>query len=103
MATESILMAAVERGGNRQDLHERLRTYAMAARRRVIEDGRDNDYLARIAADPDFRGIDLAALADPARLAGRAAEQTDAFLADVAGPAIDRCRGRLGRSDEVTV
>jgi adenylosuccinate lyase len=103
MATESILMAAVERGGHRQDLHERLRRHAMAARKRVVEDGAPNDFLGRLAADPAFAGIDLAALTAPARLAGRAAEQTETFLTSTVAPILQRYPASLGRTEEVRV
>jgi len=103
MATESILMAAVEAGGNRQDLHERLREHAMAARKQTVEDGVPNEYLDRIRADEAFAGIDVAALADPRRLCGRAPEQTDRFLAEVVEPVLARYKDHLGQKDEVRV
>jgi len=83
MATEAVLMAAVARGGDRQELHERLRTMSFEVRRLQHEEGADNDLLARLAADPAFKmGLDeLRALIDPMRFVGRAPEQVDAFLA----------------------
>jgi len=103
MATESILMAAVERGGNRQDLHERLRQHALAARTRVLEDGAPNDYLDRIRADDAFAGLDPSALADPRRLCGRAPEQTDAFLKERIEPILARYRSHLGASADISI
>ncbi len=82
MATEAVLMAAVKKGGNRQELHERIRTHAMAAAAQVKEEGRSNDLLERIAADPEF-DIDLPslqAIVEPLAFTGRAQEQTEEFL-----------------------
>ncbi len=82
MATENILMAAVKKGGDRQELHERIRRYSMAAGQRVKADGLPNDLLEQIAADPAFslNSNDLADLLDPAGYIGRAPEQVDDFL-----------------------
>jgi adenylosuccinate lyase len=82
MATETILMHAVRKGGDRQDLHERLRRHSIAAGEVVKERGEQNDLADRIAADPAF-GIsrdELEAMLDPVRFTGRAAEQVDSFL-----------------------
>jgi len=86
MATENILMAAVSAGGDRQDLHERIRRHAQAAAAEVKEQGRSNDLLKRLAADPAFAKVDLAALSDPKQFTGRAAQQVDEFLAAVVEP-----------------
>jgi adenylosuccinate lyase len=86
MATESILMAGVAAGGDRQDLHERIRVHSQAAAREVKESGEANDLLSRLAADPAFSKVDLSATLDPARFVGRAPEQVDAFVRDVVGP-----------------
>lgn len=98
MATERILMAAVKAGGDRQALHERLRTHAWEARRRVNEEGLDNDLLERLKADPAFAAvrdqIDGFARAD--RLAGRAPQQTDEFLRRVVQPILQREAPLLG-------
>ncbi|MEA4888288.1 MAG: adenylosuccinate lyase [Clostridiaceae bacterium] len=82
MATENILMAAVKKGGDRQELHEKIRRYSMAAGQRVKADGLSNDLLEQIAADPAFSlsSDDLAGLLDPAGYIGCAPEQVDAFL-----------------------
>ncbi|MEO5511000.1 MAG: adenylosuccinate lyase [Longimicrobiales bacterium] len=84
MATEGILMDAVKRGGNRQDLHERIRVHSMAAAEMVKEHGARNDLVDRIAADDLFAmpRDALDSLLDPARHIGRAPEQVDRFLAD---------------------
>ncbi|MBI3817301.1 MAG: adenylosuccinate lyase [Planctomycetes bacterium] len=98
MATENILMAAVKRGGDRQELHERIRVHSMEAIRRVKEDGAPNDLFNRIAGDPAFHHIknELPSLADPAAFTGRSAEQVDEFLADRLNPAIDKYKDWIG-------
>jgi len=82
LAAEDVLMEAVRRGGDRQDLHERLRVHARASAEKRTRDGEASDLLERIAADPAF-GLDsanVAAAASPARLVGRAAEQVEIFV-----------------------
>ncbi len=86
MATENILMAAVAGGGDRQDLHERIRQHSQAAAAEVKQHGRANDLLARLAADKAFAGVDLNAAVDARELVGRSPEQVDEFLAEVVGP-----------------
>lgn len=82
MATENILMAAVKRGGDRQELHERIRVHSMEAIRRVKEDGAPNDLMERIAADAAFVHVknELPSLADASKFIGRSREQVDEFL-----------------------
>jgi adenylosuccinate lyase len=101
MATETILMHAVQAGGDRQELHERIRRHAFAAAGRMKE-GEEADLVERIAADPAFP-VDadaIRALMDPRRFVGRAPEQVDAFLADWVAPVLERhledARARLG-------
>lgn len=86
MATENILMAAVTAGGDRQDLHERIRVHSQAAAAVVKGEGGSNDLLARLAADEAFKGVDLQAAIDPAGLVGRSPEQVDEFLAEEIEP-----------------
>jgi adenylosuccinate lyase len=86
MASENILMAAVARGGDRQELHERIRRHSLAAAAVVKQQGGKNDVLDRLAQDPTFSGVDLAAALDPARFVGRAPEQVDEFLSEVVAP-----------------
>ncbi len=90
MATEAILMAGVKAGGDRQVLHEAIRTHSMAAGRRVKEEGQDNDLLARIAADSLFAAVraELPNLLDARRFTGRAAEQVDEFLGEWIDPVL---------------
>ncbi|HVZ47732.1 MAG TPA: adenylosuccinate lyase [Gemmatimonadaceae bacterium] len=88
MATEALIVRAVERGGDRQVAHETIRRHSVAAARAVKDEGARNDLYERLAADPAF-GVpmeDLRAAADPARFVGRAPEQVDEFLADVVDP-----------------
>ena len=89
-ATETILMHATSRGGDRQELHERIRKHSMAAARRMKEEGADADLLERIADDDAF-GLardDLEELVDPARFVGRAPEQVARFLDEHVTPAL---------------
>ena len=97
MATENILMDAVKRGGDRQELHERIRVHSQAAARRVKEDGEPNDLLSRIAADPAFgyTKAELEALLDPALYTGRGAEQTETFVNAVVDPLLKQNAGKL--------
>lgn len=86
MATENILMAAVAAGGDRQDLHERIRRHSQAAAAVVKQQGGANDLLSRLQSDPAFAKVDLEAALDPATLTGRSAEQVDEFLAEIVAP-----------------
>jgi len=82
MATENILMAAVKAGGDRQDLHERIRVHAQAAATAVKQKGKDNDLLQRLAKDHAFAQVHplLKTMTDPRRFIGRAPQQVDAFV-----------------------
>jgi adenylosuccinate lyase len=86
MVTENILMAAVAAGGDRQELHERIRQHSHAAAAVVKEQGRENDLLGRLKKDKAFTNVDIDAAVDPAKLTGRSAEQVDEFLANVTAP-----------------
>lgn len=94
-------MAGVAAGGDRQDLHERVRVHARAAAHAVKAEGRDNPLLALIAADPAFASIReaLPSLLEPARFVGRAAEQVDAFLRDEVMPRLAAASGEAIASD----
>jgi len=91
-ATETILMEAVRRGGDRQELHERLRQLAFESRRLELEEGEPRDLVAAIAADPVFRlSLDEARkLCDANRFIGRAPAQVDRFLAEHVAPFLER-------------
>lgn len=107
MATEVILMDGVKAGGDRQELHEAIRTHSMAAGRRVKEEGARNDLLDRLAADPAFASVkeELPRLLDPLRFVGRCPEQVDEFLAEEVEPVLTLHRAVLDRVqvDQVNV
>jgi len=86
MATENILMSAVAAGGDRQELHERIRQHSQAAAEVVKQAGQPNDLLERLAADEAFRHLDVAAALHPSQFIGRAPEQVDEFLATIITP-----------------
>lgn len=105
MATENILMDAVKAGGDRQELHERIRELSMEAGKTVKEEGRPNDLLDRIAADPAFN-ISKEALQKvmkPENYIGRSAEQTLEFLDGVIKPVLSANRDVLGVEAEINV
>ena len=91
MASENIMMQAVEKGGNRQELHERLRQHAIAAGKQVKEEGLPNDMVDRVAADPAF-GLtkeEIVAGLVPENFVGRAPQQVEEFIANVLKPIFD--------------
>ncbi len=92
MATENIMMESVKRGGNRQELHERLRVHSHAAAAKVKLEGGANDLIDRIAADDAFplTREEIEAELDPARYIGRCVSQVDEFLTDIAAPVLNR-------------
>ncbi len=104
LATERILMEAVKKGGDRQLLHERLRTHAMEAAR-VAKEGGDNDLLVRITSDAAFSSIkpSLQELLDPKNFIGRAPQQVEEFLRDVVEPLLGRCKDLIGKPVQVRV
>lgn len=105
MATENIMMDAVKAGGNRQELHERIRELSMEAGRNVKVEGRDNNLLELIAADPAFNMSleDLQKTMDPAKYVGRSKEQVEAFLKNVIGPILETNKDLLGVKAEINV
>ena len=105
MATENIMMDAVKMGGNRQELHERTRELSMEAGRNVKVEGKDNNLLELIAADPAFNMSyeDLQKTMDPSRYVGRSREQVDAFLAKVINPILEENKELLGVKAEINV
>jgi adenylosuccinate lyase len=103
MASENILMAAVAAGGDRQELHERIRQHSQAAARVVKEEGGRNDLIARLKGDAAFAGLDLASVLDPQAYIGRAPEQVDEFIAEVVEPLRHRYAGQAAREAEVKV
>ena len=102
MASENILMAAVAAGGDRQELHERIRQHSQAAAAVVKQEGGENDLMERLKADEAFAGVDLDAAVDARLLTGRSAEQVDEFLAEVVDP-IRKCYGDAEEAADVRV
>jgi len=101
MATENILMDAVKRGGDRQELHERIRLHSLAAGKRIKEEGLSNDLLERIAGDAAF-GVtlpELQAVMDPSRYVGRAPELTERFLQEEVDPILATNKVALSASE----
>ena len=105
MATENIMMDAVKAGGDRQELHERIRELSMEAGKNVKVEGKDNNLLELIAADPAFNLTleDLQKSMDPSRYTGRAKEQTEAFIAKLVQPGLDAHKDLLGVKVEINV
>ena len=105
MATENIMMDAVKLGGNRQELHERIRELSMEAGRNVKVEGKENNLLELIAADPAFpMGLEeLKASMDPSKYIGRSKEQVEAFLKNVIHPILEANKDLLGVKAEINV
>ncbi len=105
MATENIMMDAVKAGGDRQEMHEKIRTLSMQAGRVVKEEGRDNNLLELIAEDPAFPQTReaLEAAMEPARYIGAAPCQVVKYLTEVVHPVLEAHRDELGLREEITV
>ncbi|MCR4884776.1 MAG: adenylosuccinate lyase, partial [Clostridiales bacterium] len=105
MATENIMMDAVEKGGNRQELHEKLRVHAQLAARNVKEEGGENDMMERVAADPSFQlnMEDLQKVLRPEAYTGRSAEQVTEYLEEIIRPLLKEKAGEAGKQVELTV
>jgi adenylosuccinate lyase len=103
MATEDLLMAAVKRGADRQEVHEVIRSHAQQAAQQVKAEGAKNDLLDRLAAEEVFKGIDLKAELDPAKFTGRSAQQVDLFVREIVEPIRKRYAGKLGVGVELKV
>ena len=105
MATENIMMDAVKAGGNRQELHEKIRQYSMEAGAVVKKEGKPNDLLERIAADPSFhRTLDeLKSLMEPKLYVGRAPEQTEEFVNEFIKPILKDHEDELGLTATINV
>jgi adenylosuccinate lyase len=105
MATEALIVRAVQAGGDRQQAHEVIRRHSIAVARAMKDEGASNDMLSRLAADPAF-GVptaDLQEVTDSAHYVGRAPEQVDEFLAEVIRPLLDGARADLAPKEEVRV
>lgn len=105
MATENIMMNAVKKGGNRQELHERIRELSMEAGRRVKVEGKENNLLELIVADPKFNMSieELRETMEPDKYVGRSKEQVEAFLANHVHPILEENSESLGISVEINV
>ena len=105
MATENIMMDAVKAGGDRQELHERIRELSMEAGRNVKEKGLDNNLLELLAADPAFNLSleELQKTMDPAKYVGRAPVQVEAYLNNVVNPMLEANKEILGVTAEINV
>ena len=105
MATENIMMDAVKAGGDRQELHERIRELSMEAGRNVKAEGRDNNLLELIAADPSFNLTleELKKTMDPKKYVGRAPQQVEEFLDEVIRPVLEENKDLLGIKAEINV
>ena len=105
MATENIMMDAVKKGGDRQQLHEKLRVHSQAAARRVKEEGCPNDLIDRICADEAFQITreEIEAILEPEHFTGRSSQQVDAFLNDIIRPLLRENAALLGEKQELSV
>ena len=105
MATENIMMDAVKAGGDRQELHEKIRELSMIAGQHVKAEGKDNDLLALIAAEPSFHLnlADLEKTMQPERYIGRSAEQVTDYLNEVVNPLLKENQDALGEKAEIQV
>jgi adenylosuccinate lyase len=103
MATEEVLMAGVQKGGDRQELHERIRQHSVAASEQVKQHGRANDLIERLRGDQAFAGVDWNSVMNPRRFVGRAPQQVEAFLRDVVEPIRARYKDQLGQDVQLKV
>lgn len=103
MATENILMAAVKAGGNRQELHEKIRLHSQAAAAQVKNFGKPNDLINRLKADISFAKINFEKVLDPKDYIGRAPQQVDEFIKSTVTPICKKYRKELGRKVELNV
>lgn len=103
MATENILMAAVKAGGNRQELHEKIRVHSHAAAEQVKKYGNPNDLIERLKADEAFSKVDFNKVLNARDYVGRAPEQVSEFINEVAKPAIRKYRGKINKTTELKV
>ena len=103
MATENILMAATKSGGDRQELHERIRMHSQEAAKRMKELGGPNDLLDRLKRDKAFAKVDFADVLRPEQYVGMSPRQTRAYLADVVRPVLARHADKLGAKTEFRV
>jgi adenylosuccinate lyase len=103
MATENVLMAAVKAGGDRQDLHERIRKHSHAAAARVKQEGKSNDLLTRLQGDDAFKPGDVAGALNPMLYVGRSVQQVDEFVKHTVDPIRQRYTGKLQHKVQLKV
>jgi len=103
MATENILMAAVQAGGNRQKIHEKIRVHSHGAAAQVKQFGKSNDLIERLKADTTFDKVDLARVLSPKNYIGRAPQQVDEFLKEVVTPIRRKYRKELNKKIDLKV
>jgi len=103
MATENILMAAVKAGGNRQELHEKIRLHSHAAAAQVKNLGKSNDLVGRLKADIAFAKVDFEKILNPDAYIGRAPQQVDEFIRNIVTPIRRKYRKALGKKVELNV
>ena len=105
MATENIMMDAVKKGGDRQELHEKIRVYSMEAARHIKELGEENNLCELIANDKAFglSAEEISAILKPENFVGRAPEQVDEFLGEDVAPILDKYKDSLGIKVEINV
>src|SRR5262249_55278166 len=103
MATENVLMEAVAFGGDRQQLHERIRQHSHAVTAHLKQGAERNDLLERLAADPGFAQVDFAKVREQGSYVGRAPEQVDEFLDQEIAPLRQRYAALLGQGADVHV
>jgi adenylosuccinate lyase len=105
MATENIMMSAVKKGGDRQELHERIRVHSIAAGKRIKDEGLDNDLCERILADPMFMITreEMDAIMKPENFTGRSSEQVEEFIKDCVNPILEKNKDILNEKAEISV
>jgi len=103
MATEEILMAAVQQGGDRQELHERIRAHSLDASAQVKQLGKPNDLISRLQSDPAFSTLDFGDVMNPSRFVGRAPQQVERFVEDVVQPVRARYQSTFAQVVELKV
>ena len=105
LATENILMDAVQKGGDRQTLHEKIRVHSMAAAAKIKQEGQESDLIARIAADPAFATDEEALLSslEPGRYIGCAQLQTEDYLRSVIDPLLEKYQSETVQAQEITL
>jgi adenylosuccinate lyase len=105
MASENIMMSAVKKGGDRQELHEKLRTYAMEAGKKVKEEGLENDLIDRVLNDPDFKISkgEMETILKPESFTGRSEQQVDEFIRGCVKPVLDENEDILNETADLSV